>query len=50
MTLSEEKLNREVSSNFASFLLLIFEKFLTSTQWATLETSTPQFSAYFEHP
>jgi hypothetical protein len=49
MTLSEEKLNREVASNFAPFLLLNFEKFFISTQWAPLETSTPQFSANFEH-
>jgi spore coat protein CotF len=49
MTLYEEKLNMEVASNFAPFLLLNFENFWTSTHWATLETSTPQFSAYFEH-
>jgi hypothetical protein len=49
MTISEEKLNREVSSNFNPFLLLNFENFWASTQWATLGTSTTQFSACFEH-
>jgi hypothetical protein len=43
MTLSEEKLNREVASNFAPFQLLNCENFWTITQWATLETSTPHF-------
>jgi hypothetical protein len=49
MTLSEEKLNMEVGSNFAPFLLLNFENFRTNARWATVETSTPQFSACFEH-
>jgi hypothetical protein len=49
MTLSIEVHIEKVAPTFVFYFMLKFENFWTSTQQATLQASTPQFSACFEH-